>query len=146
MTTTKDNAGVWIDHRSARIVALTANGVISTVILSQVEKHPERAGDSPMKGAYEAAQVPADDRRQRALTGELNIYYDAVIAGLRNYDKLLLFGPGEAKGELHTRLLKMNLGARVAAIETAARMTDPQIVAKVRAHFEVPAAREQATH
>ena len=58
MTTTKDNAGVWIDHRCARIVGLTANGVISTVILSQVEKHPERAGDSPMKGAYEAAQVP----------------------------------------------------------------------------------------
>jgi len=136
-----DNAGVWIDHRKARIVALTPGGELSTVVLSKVEKHLERSGDSPMKGAYEARQVPADDRRQRALTGELNIYYDAVIAALRNYGQLLVFGPGEAKGELHARLLKRKLGARVAAVETEGRMTDHQIAAKVRAHFGVAAAR-----
>jgi hypothetical protein len=136
-----DNAGVWIDHRKARIVALTPEGELSTVVLSKVEKHLERSGDSPMKGAYEARQVPADDRRQRALTGELNIYYDAVIAALRNYGQLLVFGPGEAKGELHARLLKRKLGARVAAVETEGRMTDHQIAAKVRAHFGVAAAR-----
>jgi len=136
-----DHAGVWIDHRKALIVALTPGGELSTVVLSKVEKHLERSGDSPMKGAYEARQVPADDRRQRALTGELNIYYDAVIAALRNYGQLLVFGPGEAKGELHARLLKRKLGARVAAVETEGRMTDHQIAAKVRAHFGVAAAR-----
>jgi hypothetical protein len=130
------NAGVWIDHRQARIIGLTADGEVSTVILSKVEKHLERTGDSPMKGAYEALQVPADDRRQRALTGELNTYYDAVAAALRHYGKLLVFGPGEAKGELHARLLKANLGGHVDAVETAGRMTDRQVAAKVRAHFE----------
>jgi len=130
-----DHAGVWIDHRKAVIVGLTPDGEVTTVILSRVEKHPERAGDSPMKGAYEARQVPADDSRQRALTGELNIYYDAVIAGLRNYGSLLLLGPGEAKTELQSRLIKSKLGARVVAVETADKMTDRQIVAKVRAHF-----------
>jgi hypothetical protein len=140
-----DNAGVWIDHRKARIVGLTPDGELITVVLSKVEKHLERSGDSPMKGAYEAAQVPADDRRQRALTGELNIYYDAVIEALRNYGKLLVFGPGEAKGELHARLLKKNLGDRVAAVEPAGRMTDHQVTAKVRAHFGVAAARVQSS-
>jgi hypothetical protein len=71
-TLTTKGAGVWIDHRKAHIVGLTADGEISTVILSKVEKHLERSGDSPMKGAYEALQVPADDSRQRALTGELS--------------------------------------------------------------------------
>jgi hypothetical protein len=145
MTTTRDNAGVWIDHRRALIVGLTAGGEVSTVILSKVEKHLERAGDSPMKGAYEALQVPADDRRQRALTGELNIYYDAVIAALRKYGTLLVLGPGEAKGELHARLSKMTLGRHVTAVETAGRMTDRQVVAKVRAHFGVAPQRLQAT-
>jgi hypothetical protein len=140
-----DNAGVWIDHRKARIVGLTPDGELTTVVLSKVEKRLERSGDSPMKGAYEAAQVPADDRRQRALTGELNIYYDAVIEALRNYGKLLVFGPGEAKGELHARLLKKNLGDRVAAVEPAGRMTDHQVTAKVRAHFGVAAARVQSS-
>jgi hypothetical protein len=137
----RDHAGVWIDHRKAMIVGLTADGELTTLILSNVEKHLERSGDSPMKGAYEARQVPADDRRQRALSGELNIYYDAVIAVLRDYGSLLLFGPGEAKGELQARLAKFKLAARVAAVETNDKMTDRQIIAKVRKYFGVAAAR-----
>jgi cytochrome P450 len=129
------SAGVWIDHRRAQIVGLTTEGETARVILSNVQKHPERGGDSPMQGPYEALQVPADDRRQRALTRELNTYYDAVIAALRDYGALLVFGPGEAKGEFHARLLRSKQGDRVVAIETADQMTDRQIVAKVRAYF-----------
>ena len=128
-------AGVWIDHRKAQIVGLSPDGEFKTVVLSNAEKHPERGGDSPMKGAYEAQQVPADDRRQRALTGELNVYYDAVIEALHDYGKLLVFGPGEAKGELHARLLKKKQGGRVSAVLAADQMTDRQIIAKVQAYF-----------
>src|ERR1700676_1894633 len=130
-----DKAGVWIDHRKALIVALSADGEHTTRIVSNVEKHLERGGDSPLKGPYEARQVPADDSRQRALTGELNVYYDAVIAALRDCQGLLLFGPGEAKGELHQRLVKQKLGARVVAVQTEDKMTSRQIAAKVRGFF-----------
>ncbi|MGO9425473.1 MAG: hypothetical protein ACLP6Z_08785 [Steroidobacteraceae bacterium] len=136
-------AGVWIDHRNAVIIALSNDEEHTTRIASNVEKHLERGGDRPMKGRYEPLQVPADDSRQRALAGELNSYYDAVIAALRSYDRLLILGPGEAKGELHKRLEKAKLGARVVAIQTEGEMTDPQIAAKVRAHFGASAPRFQ---
>jgi hypothetical protein len=136
-----DHAGVWIDHRKAVIIGLTPDGELTTLILSKVEKHLQRSGDSRMKGPYEALQVPADDSRQRALTGELNIYYDAVIGVMRNYASLLLFGPGEAKGELNARLAKMKLGGRVVAVDTEDKMTDRQIIAKVRARFAAPRAQ-----
>jgi hypothetical protein len=136
------DAGIWIDHRKAVIVALTADGERVKTIESKVEKHGERGGDSPLKGSYEARQVPADDSRQRALTGELNQYYDAVIAALSDPETILLFGPGEAKGEFHTRLSKTRPGTRVAAVETADKMTDHQIVAKVRTFFGQGAPRE----
>jgi hypothetical protein len=129
------NAGVWIDHRKAFVVALTATGEDTTLINSDVEKHLERTGDSPLNGRFESRQVPADDRRQRALTGHLSVYYDQVIAVLRHFDHLILFGPGEAKGELHARMARTKLDMRVMAIETEDRMTDPQIVAKVRTYF-----------
>ena len=138
-----DHAGVWIDHRKAVIVGLTPDGELTTLVLSKVEKHLQRVGDSRMKGPYEALQVPADDSRQRALTGELNMYYDAVIAVMRNYANLILFGPGEAKGELNARLTKLKLGARVVAVETEDKMTDRQIIAKVRTRFGVAAPRVQ---
>jgi hypothetical protein len=131
----KNKAGVWIDHRKALVVVVTPAGTLSTLIVSRVEKHLERSGDSPLKGHYEAAQVPADDSRQRALTGELNVYFDAVIAALRGADSLLIFGPGEAKGQLKQRLVKNKLGGRIAGVQTVDKMTDRQIAAKVRTYF-----------
>jgi hypothetical protein len=138
-----DKAGVWIDHRKAIVVVLSADGEHCHEILSKVEKHPERGGDRPLHGSYEARQVPADDSRQRALTGDLNGFYDAVIAALRPFPALLLFGPGEAKGELHARLIKMKLGAAVVAVQTEDKMTNPQIIAKVRSYFGETAPRVQ---
>ncbi len=129
------DAGVWIDHRRAQIVGLTADGPVTKTIESNVEKHLNRGGDSPLKGPYEARQVPADDSRQRALTGELDGYYDLVIDELQAYGRLLVFGPGEAKGELQARLLKHRQGPRISAIESAGALTEGQVVAKVRAHF-----------
>jgi hypothetical protein len=139
-----DQAGVWIDHRRAVIVVLSADGEHCHEIVSKVEKHLERGGDRPMHGSHEARQVPADDSRQRALTGELNGYFDAVIAALRPFAPLLLFGPGEAKAELHARLIKTKLGAAVAAVETEDKMTNPQIIAKVRTYFGESAPRVQS--
>jgi hypothetical protein len=138
-----NKAGVWIDHRRAVVVVLSAEGEHCHEIVSKVEKHLERGGDRPMQGAYEAHQVPADDSQQRALTGELNIYFDAVVAALRPCAPLLLFGPGEAKGELHARLTKLKLGTAVAAVETADKMSNRQIVAKVRSYFGEQAPRVQ---
>jgi hypothetical protein len=135
MTTSK--AGVWIDQRKAVIVIVSPTEEHTTLIVSNVEKHPERSGDSPLKGPYESRQVPPDDRRQMALTGELNTYYDTVIAAVRDAASLLIFGPGEAKGEFKKRLEKKKLGGRVVAMESADKMTDPQIAAKVRDYFKV---------
>ena len=134
----KVKAGVWIDHRKAMIVLMTGAGERTVLIVSKVEKHLQRSGDSPLKGRYEAQQVPADDHREEALTAELNIFYDAVIAVLRSAESYIIFGPGEAKGELKRRLVKRNLGGRLAAIMVADKMTDRQIAAKVREHFSAP--------
>lgn len=131
-------AGVWIDHRRAVIVLITADGEHVVHILSEVEKHLQRSGDSPLQGRYEARQVPADDSQERALTAALNIFYDAVIAVLRNVESYIILGPGEAKGELKRRLLKRKLAGRLAAIRVADKMTDRQVAAKVREHFSGP--------
>jgi hypothetical protein len=138
-----ESAGIWVDHRRAIVVVLSAAGEHTTLIRSRVEKHPERGSDLPLKGRYEAHSVPADDRRQRALTGELNVYYDAVLATVRGYQNVFIFGPGEAKDELHRRLVGTRVGASVAAVETADKMTDHEVIAKVREHFECGAARAQ---
>ncbi|MEO8157913.1 MAG: hypothetical protein ABI648_08965 [Betaproteobacteria bacterium] len=127
--------GLWIDHRNAVIMHLTDRGDEMALIISNVEKQRRRSGDSSPDGAHVPGQVPADDRRQGAFNEHLNIYYDAVVANIRDADSILIFGPGEAKGELRQRLERNRLDARIVGIESADKMTDPQIAAKVRRHF-----------
>lgn len=131
----KKQAGVWIDHRKAVIVILTDEGDKIRLIISKSEKQLRRAGDSPLKGSFESQIVPADNRRDRTLTAQLNVYYDAIIVCLRDVDSVMIFGPGEAKGELKARLERDDLGERIVGIETVDRMTDRQITAKVRQRF-----------
>lgn len=76
----KNAVGLWIDHRKAVIVVVTYKGEETKLIISKVEKQLRRSGDSPLKGPYEAQQVPLDDSREKDFTRHLNIYYDAVIA------------------------------------------------------------------
>ena len=131
----RTGVGAWIDHRKAIVVAITDEGEETRLVLSKVEKQLRRSGDSPLKGPYEARQVPAVDSRQKAFTGHLNMYYDAVIACMRDAEAILIFGPGEAKGELKKRLERANLGGNIVGMETVDKMTDRQIAAKVRQCF-----------
>ncbi len=128
--------GLWIDHRKALIVAVTDKGEEIRLIISKVEKQPGRSGGVRSTTPYEALQVPADDSLERKFTGHLNIYYNAVIASIRDAESILILGPGEAKGELKKRLVRNKLGGRIVGIETIDRMTDRQIAAKVRRYFK----------
>jgi hypothetical protein len=132
----RTRVGLWIDHRKTIIVSVTDKGEEMGLIISKVEKQLRRSGDSPLKGPYESLQVPASDSRQKTYTGHLNTYYDAVIACIRDAESILIFGPGEAKGELKKRLERKHLGGRIAGVETVDKMTDRQIAAKVRQHFQ----------
>ena len=131
----RTKVGLWIDHRKAVIVAVTDKGEEIELIKSKVEKQLRRSGDSPLQGPHETLQIPADDSRQKTFTGHLNIYFDAVIASIRDAESILIFGPGEAKDELKERLEESSLGGRVVGIETVDKMTDRQIAAKVRQRF-----------
>ena len=127
--------GLWIDHRQAIVVVITEQGEKIEEIVSGVDKQLQRAGDRPLEGDYESVQVPADDRRQRDFTKHLNIYYAAVITVIRNAESILIFGPGEAKGELKEQLKKNYIGGHIVDIETVDKMTNPQIAEKVRQYF-----------
>ena len=122
----KKRAGLWIDHRKAVIVIVTDEGEEIKEIASNMEKHIRfTAGTASEVGSTE-------DMRDREFGNHLNSYYDRVIAVLRDADSIQIFGPGEAKGELRKRLEHQGVKGHVLAIETADKMTDRQIAAKVR--------------
>jgi hypothetical protein len=130
----KVEAGLWIDHREAFIVVLSKTGEVTKRIESTGQRQLRRSGE-PATGRFEYQAVPADDSRQREYTGHLTRFYDEIFAYLRDAGAVLIFGPGEAKGELKKRFEKEKAAAQLITMETADKMTDPQIVARVRHHF-----------
>src|SRR5690242_13649535 len=125
----KMQVGLWIDHRETFVVSLRDQGEETTRIESGMGKHVR------FSGGNRSEEGSADDQRDRQFAAGLNRYYDEVIAHIRDAESILLFGPGEAKGELEKRLASKGLGGRIVGVETVDKMTAPQIAAKVRQHF-----------
>ena len=121
------DVGIWIDHRRAVIVRVTAEGSTTETVESEVGAHPRFGGqrDGGGEKKYEERHGQNLDR-----------YFDDVIGHLAAPERLLIFGPGEAKGELERRFRGSKVHARCAVeVETTDRLSDQQIAARVKAHF-----------
>jgi stalled ribosome rescue protein Dom34 len=123
----KKAVGLWIDHREAVIITVADAGEVIQRISSDVEQHGRFSAHAP--------EGSPEDRRDRRFGEHLHRYYDEVIAAIRDADSILIVGPGEAKGELAQRLEHAKLRDRIVGIETVDKLTDRQIVAKIRQHF-----------
>ena len=126
------NAGVWIDHREA-IIVFAATGADTTEETIKVESDMEKNSRYSGRAASEGV---AEDQRDRQYAVHLDQYYDEVIAQLGDATAILIFGPGEAKGEFKKRLEHKRMGERIVGVETTDKMTDNQIAAKVREHYK----------
>jgi ribosomal protein L7/L12 len=131
----KMTASLWIDHRKAVIVIVSAEKEKTFEIKSNVEKQPGRFAGVRSTIHYEAQLVQADDSHERNFTNHLNRYYAKVIAAIRDVKSIQIFGPGEAKEELKKHLEYARLGQDIIMIETADKMTNRQVAAKARKYF-----------
>jgi hypothetical protein len=125
----KENVGIWVDHRNAVIVSTSAGHVTTRTVRSDVDAHPHYAGqqDSGGEKKYEERHGQQLDR-----------YYDAVISQIGVPEALLIFGPGEAKGELKARLSRSKaFSGCTVEVEAADSLTESQVVAKVKEHFDI---------
>ncbi len=126
--------GVWVDHREAILVKHSESGDETVRIQSGAERQLRRSSENPT-GSHEPQNVPSDDVRNHKFTAELNQFYDAVIVSLGHPKSILIFGPGEAKGELRKRIDEKKIHTEEIAVETADRMTEAQVVARVRQYL-----------
>jgi hypothetical protein len=131
----KNSIGIWIDHRRAVIVGSAGAGDDILEIQSHADKQGSRSDGIHSSLPHASQGSQADDVVDRKFAHQLNAYYDRIIALVGEAPSLFLLGPGEAKGEFKKRLDAERPGGRTLHVETADKMSDPQIAAKVRLHF-----------
>jgi stalled ribosome rescue protein Dom34 len=125
------DVGVWVDHKKAVIVSIAAGEVTTRTLTSDVGAHPRYAGSQEGGG-----EKKYEERHNQ----DLDRYYDDVIDQLGKPDAVLLFGPGDAKLQLKARLGRSKVSVSsetIVAVESTDKLTDPQIVAKVKEHYGI---------
>ena len=143
----KHYIGVWLDRRRAVLATCHVPGLPYEMedpvvriehIRSEVEGRTRLAGGSRTGSTPWGPQEVAVDRKIEARQNQqLKIYYGQVIERLKEAEKILIMGPGEAKLGLRKHIEKSSktMAKRIMGVETCDKMTERQLAAKVRSVF-----------
>jgi stalled ribosome rescue protein Dom34 len=124
---TKKNLGIWMDHSTANLIDLEANKNKSSIASKFTFETKE--------DALTRSESLMHNKRQQMNEK----FYKKIGSEILKYNHVLLFGPTNAKVELHNYLHE-DLHFKNIKIDTksADNMTDNEQVAFVKNHFDLP--------
>ena len=129
-------AGIWIDREKAFVVLIHEEKAALHCLESNVEGRIRLSGGSRSRTPYGPQDVASERKVEGRRKHHLQQYYQDVIQAIGDSYKILIFGPGEAKTELAKEFGKSKeLSSRIVSIESADKMTQKQIMAKVKKFF-----------
>ena len=129
--------GLWVDHEKAIIVSLIDGSHQVIHVESDVEGHFRLKGGSGSNAPWGIQGATSESKRELRYNKHLNIYFQNIIDLLKDAKQIFIFGPGEAKYELKKKIEENNMFLnKISDIETTDKLTEPQIVAKVKKYFE----------
>ncbi len=140
----KKYTGIWLDRREAFVVSLTTGNISGSgnqEMFERIESDIERrvrlsGGSRSRKTPYGPQEISVDAKQEDRVKGQLRKYYHQIMQRISDADRILIFGPGEAKIELKKEIERSGqLAERIQKIEPADKMTQKQIVAKVKKFF-----------
>ncbi|MFA7325805.1 MAG: hypothetical protein WC121_04015 [Candidatus Kapaibacterium sp.] len=122
---TQKNLGIWMDHATANLIDLESKKQCQTItsnFTSDIKRDVLERSEYTM------------NNKERKMD---EAFYKEISEVMLNYNHVLLFGPTNAKTELHN-FLKKNLHFNDIKIDVipADKMTDNQQDAFVKDHFE----------
>ena len=122
---TQKNLGIWMDHSIANLIDFKAekkNRAILSTFTSNTQEEALNKSENLMH-----------NKRQQMHEA----FYKEIADEILNYDNVLLFGPTNAKLELHNFLNKdLHFKDININVESADVMTDNEKSAFVKNHFE----------
>lgn len=125
---TAKNIGIWMDHSSAHLIDLTSDPVENKLITSQFFQHTKE--ERILKGE---GMMHTKEQHQQSE------YYHHVAHVIRNYDHVLLFGPSDAKSELHNIIKVDPLFSKIRIdVKQADKMNEFQQQLFVKEYFDHP--------
>jgi stalled ribosome rescue protein Dom34 len=117
--------GIYLDHAQADLVEYT-NGTNESKLIESKFTHEQKEHDLNKSEKLMHNQQDHDQSE----------YYKAIADVIRNYDEVILFGPTEAKAELHNKLNADHLFSKIKiVVKSSDKLNETQIHTFVREYF-----------
>lgn len=129
---------VWLDHSKASIVKFTPEGEAGIETMeSGIEGVHKATGGARAKAPYLHGAVSKSSEEEKR-HHQLARFYDRIIDRIKESRRILILGPGLAKQELNKRMAALPGQTKPKLdIQAAERMTERQLVARVRKELGV---------
>ena len=120
-----NNLGIWMDHSVANLIDINSKKDSRSIVSKFTSETKEEA--------LNTSEILMHNKRQQMHEK----FYNKIGAQILNYKHVLLFGPTNAKVELHNYLNKdLHFKNIKIDIESSDNITNNEQVAFVKNHFE----------
>ena len=133
--------GLWLDHKSATIVNFVNEAPVISKIESELEPVRHSTGGSRGALPYTFDGGGAEGRIMERRNHDLSKYYHKIIKAVSSAGWIYIFGPTHARDELMHEIQRAKVKADL-DVESSDKLTQRQIVAKVKKHFNMESPRK----
>lgn len=128
------NVGIWLDHEKAYVIAVSNSDHSIEKIDSNIEARIRFIGESKSFSGRGGNLFNPSKKRTKRKKHQMNQYISDLTNRVSNAENILIFGPAYAKTELKKVLIRRKDKPSL-HLETADKMSENQMVAKVKKHF-----------
>jgi hypothetical protein len=142
----KKQIGIWLDHKKAFIVTIKKSessweedtDVTVTEMVSEVERKVRLSGGARTRSTpWGPQEVSVDSKIEVRQKQQLRKFYHQIMEVIKDADKVLIMGPGEAKLELKKEVATSKTRVpKIIDVQTCDKMTINQVTATVKSYFE----------
>lgn len=129
--------GIWIDKKQAYIVTLSNGNHKLEIIESDADFRVRFEGEKSTSSKFGNQSVNHKKEQAVHLEKQLKYYYTKIIKKISSSEKIYIFGPAEAKSDFNKQLsIDQTMVSKITAVETSHKLTENQIIAAVKKHFD----------
>jgi hypothetical protein len=131
---------VFIDHTKARFIGMeNGKATFLRIVESGKESHPRYHGESSNQSRFGSDPYHGSNNEYSKNMQEqenTKMYFHQLKNQLQQYDEIVLFGPGQAKKELHNYLIDQSaFREKTIHVHNSDYITDNQLLEMVNKFF-----------
>lgn len=132
------NVGIWLDNEKAYIITLIDGNEKVEKIESNVETRVRIEGETKSYSRLGGMLINPQKKKTKRKNHQLKDYFRSIIRKTKDASSIYIFGPADAKTNLKKIVeQEKNLNKKLKRVESSDRLTEKQMVAKVRQVFKV---------